>query len=213
MRHAPWGGAGCRAAVRVPTLCALQVGSAFALGHGTEVSPPSQMRGLCQGSIPLLTRNFGLCTLELVKFLENLARLEHGSLNRQNLVLCPSGTRWDNCKGPNSDLHCLKVQARRGSVGRAAQGREGSRMMRVALGTVFWALLRRPKGTGWARGRRQGSPSSARAVSGCTGMRHPRLCRFLESKGKTRRALSWQRPTIQRPPSHGGDMGAHSGPS
>lgn len=132
------------------------------------VSAPSQMLGLCRGSTRLLTRNFGLCTLELVKFLEKPARLEHGSLHRQNLVLSHRGTCWDKCKCPNSDLHRLKTQARRGSIGRATQRREGCQMTHEAMGMVLCALLRRPRGAGWGTGRRQGSPSSARAVSGCT---------------------------------------------
>jgi len=101
------------------------------LGRVTEVSAPSQMQGLCRGSSPLLTRNFGLCTLELVEFLEKPARLEHRSLNRQIPVLRHRGTRWDNCKCPDSDLHRLNTQGRRGSVVRAARGRGGCRAGRL----------------------------------------------------------------------------------
>ena len=109
------------------------------LGHVAEVWAPSQMQGPCRGSIPLLTGHFGLRTLELVKFLQKPARLEHRSLHRQNLVLSHCGTRWDNCKCPNSDVHRLKRQARRGSIGSAAQG-EGCRMTGVALGMLLCAL-------------------------------------------------------------------------
>lgn len=137
------------------------------LGRVAEVSAPRQMRGLCGGSIPLLTRNFGLCALELIKFREKPARLEHGSLHRQSPVLSHRGTCWDDCKGPNSDVHRLERQARRGSIGSAAQGREGCRVTRVALGMVLCPRPA-PEAQRGGMGHEQGSPSSARAVSGCT---------------------------------------------
>lgn len=115
-----------------------------------RLSAPSQMQRLCSGNTHL-TRNFGLCTLELVKFLQKPAWLEHGSLNSQNLALSHRGMCWYKCKCPNSNLHCLKTQARRWSTGRAAQRWEGCQMTGVALGMAFCAQLRRTREAGWAQ--------------------------------------------------------------
>lgn len=119
MRLTPQGGAGCWATTPVPTLSSLQVGRVFVChirGAGTKPKCKACVR---KGS-HVLTRNFGLITFKVVKHLQRLAQNEHRSLNRQNLALFHTGMHWDNCKSPNSNLHCLKAQAR-GNDGRAAQ--------------------------------------------------------------------------------------------
>lgn len=74
----------------------------------------------------LLTRNFVLGTLELVKCLHKPAGLEHGFLNNHSLAIGTSGVCWHNGKGSDSNIHHLKTQARRGINGSAGQSCKGA---------------------------------------------------------------------------------------
>lgn len=181
------------------------------LGHVTELSAASRTQGLCRGSTRLLTRNFGLCTLELVELLQKPARPEHGSLNGQSLVLSHRGTRWDKCKCPNADVHRLKTQARRGSIGRVAQRRQGCQTTHAA-GPGDGTSCPAPE----ARRGRMGHGQEARLTlfcKSCLRMYLDAPAQTLQISGKQRKgrhALSQQRTTIQHSPTPGGDNGVCS---
>ena len=168
------------------------------LGLVPEVSAPSQMQGLCRGCTRLLTRDFGLCTLEIVELLQEPAWLEHGPLNRQNLVPSHRGTCWDKSKCPNSDLHRLKTRARGGSVGRAVQRQEGCQVTYVALGMVLCALLWRPRGQDRPRAGGKAHLLLQELPPDVPRRASPDLADFWKAKAR-RAMLSHQRLTTQHP--------------
>lgn len=74
----------------------------------------------------LLTRNSALSTLELVKCLHEPAGLEYGFPNNHSLAIRTSGICCHNSKCPDSNIHRLKTQARRGTNGSAGQSWKGA---------------------------------------------------------------------------------------